>query len=82
MSQGSPFGIMMLVELVALLGLSNLCLVIVVWLFLTVPWVCPQFVIVVFPYHRPTHLLFYYIVEKWQTVMARDDFFYLIGSKE
>ena len=36
-------------ELVALLGLSSWCLVIVVWLFLAVPWVCLQFVIVVFP---------------------------------
>ena len=44
-------------ELVALLGLSSRCLVIVVWLFLAVPWVCLQFVIVVFPDH--THLLFF-----------------------
>ena len=43
-------------ELVALLSLSSLRLVIVVWLFLAVPWVCMQFVIVVFPDH--THLLF------------------------
>ena len=43
-------------ELVALLSLSSWCLVIVVWLFLAVPWVCMQFVIVVFPDH--THLLF------------------------
>ena len=43
-------------ELVALFGLSSWCLVIVVWLFLAVPWVCLQFVIVVFPDH--THLLF------------------------
>ena len=43
-------------ELVAVLSLSSLCLVIVVWLFLAVPWVCLQFVIVVFPDH--THLLF------------------------
>ena len=43
-------------ELVALLSLSSWCLVVVVWLFLTVPWVCLQFVIVVFPDH--THLLF------------------------
>ena len=42
--------------LVALLSLSTWCLVIVVWLFLTVPWVCLQFIIVVFHYH--THLLF------------------------
>ena len=44
-------------ELVALLGLSSWCLVIVVWLFLTVPWVGLQFVIVVFPDH--THSLFF-----------------------
>ena len=44
-------------ELVVLLGLSSWCLVIVVWLFLTVPWVCLGFVIVVFS--DPTHLLFY-----------------------
>ena len=44
-------------ELVALLSLSSLCLVIVVLLFLAVPWVCLQFVIVVFPDH--THLLFF-----------------------
>ena len=38
-------------ELVALLYLSFWCLVIVVWLFLAVLWVCLQFVIVVFPDH-------------------------------
>ena len=43
-------------ELIALLCLSSWCLVIVVWLFLTMPWVCLQFVIVVFPDH--TQLLF------------------------
>ena len=43
-------------ELVALLSLSPWCLVIVVWFFLVVPWVCLQFMIVVFPDH--THLLF------------------------
>ena len=43
-------------ELVALLSLSSWCLVIVVWLFLAVPWVCLRFVIVVFPDH--THKLF------------------------
>ena len=43
-------------ELVALLSLSPWCLVIVVWLFLTVPWVPLQFKIVVFPDH--THFLF------------------------
>ena len=35
-------------ELVALLCLSSWCLVIIVWLFLTMPQVCLQFVIVVF----------------------------------
>ena len=44
-------------DLVALLSLSYWCLAIVVWLFLAVPWVCLQFVIVVFPDH--THLLLF-----------------------
>ena len=44
-------------ELVALLSLSSCCLMIVVWLFFEVPWVCLQFVIVVFPNH--THYLLY-----------------------
>ena len=44
-------------ELVALLCLSSCCLMIVVWLFLTMPRVCQQIVIVVFPDH--THLLFF-----------------------
>ena len=38
-------------ELVDLLSLSSWCLVIDVWLFLVVPWICLQFVIVVFPDH-------------------------------
>ena len=38
-------------ELVALLCLSSWSLVIIVWLFLMMPWVCLQFVIVVFPDH-------------------------------
>ena len=42
-------------ELVVLISLFSWCLVIVVWLFLAVPWACLQFVIVVFPDH--THLL-------------------------
>ena len=44
-------------ELVALLCLSSWCLVIVVWLFLTMPRVCLQFVIVVFPDHTHYFLL-------------------------
>ena len=43
-------------ELFDLLSLSSRCLMIVVWLFLAMPWVCLQFVIVVLPDH--THLLF------------------------
>ena len=35
-------------ELAALLSLSSWCLVIVVWLFLSVPWVCLQFVILTY----------------------------------
>ena len=42
-------------ELFALLSLSSWYLEIVVWLFFAVPWLCLQFVIVVFPDH--THLL-------------------------
>ena len=45
-------------NLVALLSLSSCCLLVVMWLFLAVPWVCLQFVSVVFPDH--THLLFLY----------------------
>ena len=44
-------------ELVALVSLSSWCLVFVVWLFLAVPCVCLQFVIVVFPDY--IHLLFF-----------------------
>ena len=43
-------------ELVAFLSLSSWRLVMVVWHFLAVPWVCLRFVIVVFPDH--TYLLF------------------------
>ena len=42
--------------LVALRSLSSWCLVIAVWLYLDVPLVCLQFVIVV----SPDHLLFFY----------------------
>ena len=45
-------------ELVALLSLSSWCLLVVVWLFLAVPLVCLQLVIVVFPDHfEPQTLL-------------------------
>ena len=59
-------------ELVALLGLSSWCLVIVVWLFLTVPWVCLQFVIVVFPDH--THLVFSVNFKLCESSMSEDVF--------
>ena len=42
-------------ELIALLCLSSWCHVIVVWLFLTMPQVCLQFVIVVFPDYTRLH---------------------------
>ena len=65
-------------ELVALLSLSSWCLVIVVWLFLAVPWVCQQFVIVLF--HDHTHLLFLYgNVDGW--VLAKNHPVSLIWSK-
>ena len=53
-------------ELVALLNLSSWCLVMVGWLFLTVPWGCLRFVIVIFPDH--THLLF--LVMKFPLIYA------------
>ena len=55
-------------ELVALLSLSSWCLVIIVWLFLAVPWVCLQFVIVVF--HDHTHLLFSMAATEWFGVLG------------
>ena len=53
-------------ELVALFSLSSWCLVMVVWLFFRVPWVCLRFVIVVFPDH--THLLFVIEVQGYRIV--------------
>ena len=64
-------------ELVALLSLSSWCLVIVVWLFLTVPWVCLQFVIVVCPDH--THYFFMHGTRKFcQKGSNFDNDFYLM----
>ena len=37
--------------LVALFGLSSWCLMVVMWLFLAVPWVCLRFVVAEFPCH-------------------------------
>ena len=47
-------------ELVAMLNLSSWCLVMVEWLFLTVPWGCLRFVIVVFPDH--SQLIFLWVL--------------------
>ena len=58
-------------ELVALLCLSSWCLVIVDWLFLTMPRVCLHFVTVVFPDH--THLLFLLHAKKGTDQPARAD---------
>ena len=51
-------------ELAVLLLLSFRCLITVnvLWLFHTVPWICLQCVIVVFPDH--THLLFHAFIPK------------------
>ena len=55
-------------ELVALLCLSSWCLGISVWLFLVMPQVCLQFVIVVFPDH--THLLFLMVNKKKKCIIC------------
>ena len=63
-------------ELVALLScLSSWFLVMAVWLFLAVPWVCLRFVCVVFPDH--THLLLYRPREAAQIMLAE-----LMGKKQ
>ena len=62
-------------ELVALLCVSSWCLLIVVWLFLTMPRVCLQFVIVVFPDH--THLLNIL----WQMRIVQRSLDYIAGIK-
>ena len=50
-------------ELVVLLILSSWCLVIVLWLFLGVTWVCLQFVNVVFPDHAHSLLFALYLLD-------------------
>ena len=52
-------------KLVALLSLSSWCLVIVVLLFLAVPWGCLQFVIVVFPDHTHLQFLMIFVLKGW-----------------
>ena len=60
-------------EMVALLCLSSWCLVIVVWLFLTMTRVCLQFVIVVVPDH--TYLLFLIQIRSNYWVKSRSNLF-------
>ena len=57
-------------SLVALLLLSYRCIVTinVLWLFLMVPWVGMQCMIVVFPGH--THLLFEWLIETFGSVVC------------
>ena len=43
--------------------MSSWCLVIVVWLFLTIPWLCKQFVVVAFPEH--THYYFRVVLKSF-----------------
>ena len=68
----SSFAIILIVkrELVALLCLSSWCLVTVVWLFLTIPRVCLQFIIVVFPDH--IRLLFLLCCALEQDILSSD----------
>ena len=58
-------------KLVALLLLSYRCIVTinVLWLFLTVPWVGLQYVILVFPDH--THLLFNICFGLWWNIQVQ-----------
>ena len=58
-------------ELVALLGLSSWCLVMVERLFLAVPRGCLRFVIVVFPDH--THLLFLTLLHQVVKIYGKVD---------
>ena len=66
----SSFAIVLKRELDALLLLSYGCLVTVyvLWLFITVPWVGRQFVIVVFPDH--THLLFFIQLQTFKHTLS------------
>ena len=65
-------------ELVAMLKLSSCCLVIVVWLFLVVSWVCLQCVIVVFPV--PTHYFFFHIISSRSDSLTRSERDFVLGS--
>ena len=43
---------------------------IVVWLFLTMPWVCLQFVIVVFPDHTRLLFLMIYLKRSYNVILT------------
>ena len=62
-------------ELITLLNLSSWCLVVVERLFLTVPWGCLQFVIVVFPDHTKLLILVAEHTEIYRRVADGDTFF-------
>ena len=67
-------------ELVALLSLSSLvCLVMVVWLFLAVPWVCLLFVIVVSP-DRTHYFITINEIGTTHTELMNADFFFVAFS--
>ena len=69
-------------ELVALLSLSNRCLVTVVWLFLAVPWVCLQFVIVAFPDHTHYCLVHDHMSMKFEiTIVGISTFISMISNQ-
>ena len=65
-------------ELMALFNLSSWCFVMVERLFLAVPRVCLQFVIVVFPDH--THLLFSYTGVFVEAYMLRMTHLHIVCS--
>ena len=65
-------------DLVALLSVSSWCLVIAVWLFLAVPWVCMQFVIVVFPDH--THYFYNQACRLSHNIHAISHSFIMFGA--
>ena len=66
-------------ELVALLSLSFWCLVIVMWLFLAMTWVCLKFVNAVFPGHN--YLLFktHWVLDPDKDLMVHAAYVHLEG---
>ena len=56
-------------DLVALPSLSSLCLVMIMWLFLAVPWVCLRFVVVVFSDHTHYFTVPAYVFQVYKGLM-------------